>query len=304
MTTSVPISRSVPALRPLGVGDVIDRAITIYRRRPLLFIALAAVPSLALGIGSALLGLAITRALAPVGPLLTPGATDPAALTRVATAISGIAAFLVIFVVMAVVVGAVQSGALVDAAAARYLARQSTIGSSFRAGLRASLRLIGSGLLGVLAVLVLWTLLIIAMAVIQNGAAIALLAIFGVVATFFLLASWLIAPAVATLEGTGPLSTLRRSWHLSSGHRWRVLGLLFLLLVLQVILGVLLSTVLLATVVADPTVRTVLQQVANLAVSILWAPIQWATFTVLYYDLRVRKEAFDLQLAAEALPRP
>jgi hypothetical protein len=31
--------------------------------------------------------------------------------------------------------------------------------------------------------------------------------------------------------------------------------------------------------------------------------VYWGTFAVLYYDLRVRKEAFDLQLAAEALPR-
>ena len=141
------------------------------------------------------------------------------------------------------------------------------------------------------------------MVVISNGAAIALLLIFGIVATFFLAASWLIAPAVATLEGTGPVTTLRRSWQLSGGHRWRVLGLLLLLIVLQIIIGVLLSAVLLATFAADTATRTVLQQVVNLAVNVLWAPIQWATFTVLYYDLRVRKEAYDLQLAAEALPR-
>jgi len=31
--------------------------------------------------------------------------------------------------------------------------------------------------------------------------------------------------------------------------------------------------------------------------------VEWGTFTILYFDLRVRKEALDLQLAAEALPR-
>jgi hypothetical protein len=303
VTGSQPLTADAPALRPLGVGDVIDRAITVYRRRPLLFIALSAVPSLALGIGAAVLALAFANAFAPLAPALGTGAADPAAIGRLGAAIGSVVVFLGIFLVISLVAIAIQSGALVDAAAAGYLTRESTIGSSFRAGLRASLRLIGSGVLAFLAVIVLWTVLIIAMALISNGAAIALLVICGLVATFFLAASWLIAPAVATLEGTGPVATLRRSWHLAAGHRWRVLGLLFLLIVLQIIIGVLLSAVLLATFAADSATRTVLQQAVNLAVNVLWAPIQWATFTVLYYDLRVRKEAYDLQLAAEALPR-
>jgi hypothetical protein len=41
----------------------------------------------------------------------------------------------------------------------------------------------------------------------------------------------------------------------------------------------------------------------NLLANIAWAPIYWGTFSILYYDLRVRKEALDLQLAVEALPR-
>ncbi|MDP9266442.1 MAG: hypothetical protein M3O91_10055 [Chloroflexota bacterium] len=294
---------SAPALRPLGVGDVIDRVITIYRRRPLLFIALAAVPYLALGLAAGLLTLAFAGTFVSIAPLLSPGAADSAAFGRLAGAIGGLAVFVLLFLLITLIAVAVQSGALVDAAAARYLGRESTLGASFRAGLRGSLRLIGAGFLAFLAILLLWIVLIIAMVVISNAAVIAILVLFGVVAMFFLVASWLIAPAVATVEGTAPLATLRRSWHLSAGHRWRVLGLLFLLLILQGILGVLLSTVLLATFAIDTLARNVLQQVVNLTVSVLWAPIQWGTFTVLYYDLRVRKEAYDLQLAAEALPR-
>ena len=278
MAASASLTPSVPALRPLGVGDVVDRAITVYRHRPLLFIALSAVPSLALGIGAAILALVFASAFAPLAPVLATGAADPATMGRLAAAIGSVIVFVLIFLVISLVAVAIQSGALVDASAASYLARESTIGSSFRAGLRASLRLIGSGVLAFFAVVALWTVLIIAMVVISNGAAIALLIIFGIVATFFLAASWLIAPAVATLEGTGSVATLRRAWHLSAGHRWRVLGLLLLLIILQIIIGVLLSAVLLATFAADTATRTVLQQVVNLAVNVLWAPIQrrWA----------------------------
>jgi len=39
--------------------------------------------------------------------------------------------------------------------------------------------------------------------------------------------------------------------------------------------------------------------VINTVMSTLVAPIAWCVVTVLYYDLRVRKEGFDLQLALE-----
>jgi hypothetical protein len=78
---------------------------------------------------------------------------------------------------------------------------------------------------------------------------------------------------------------------------------MLLLLVLQVVLSSILSFVLLASFVTDETLQIVLQQVVNLLATIAWAPVYWGTFAVLYYDLRVRKEGFDLQLAAEALPR-
>ena len=36
----------VPQLRPLGVGDIVDRVFALYRSRPLLYIAASAVPYL------------------------------------------------------------------------------------------------------------------------------------------------------------------------------------------------------------------------------------------------------------------
>src|SRR5205814_906121 len=78
---------------------------------------------------------------------------------------------------------------------------------------------------------------------------------------------------------------------------------LILATILQTILGVLFAFVFLGTIASEGPIKTVLQEVANLAVNALWAPIQWGVFTLLYYDLRVRKEAFDLQLAAESIPR-
>jgi hypothetical protein len=119
----------------------------------------------------------------------------------------------------------------------------------------------------------------------------------------FVFASWLVAPVVAALEPVGPLHAVRRSWWLSNGHRWRILGLQILLVVLQAVLSTLISFIFIAAFISDAFVRVVLQNIVNVIATVLWAPIEWGTFTILYFDLRVRKEALDLQLAAEALPR-
>jgi hypothetical protein len=46
---------------------------------------------------------------------------------------------------------------------------------------------------------------------------------------------------------------------------------------------------------------TVLAQAGNFIASILVAPVSTIGFSVFYYDLRVRKEAFDLQMMMRAI---
>jgi hypothetical protein len=46
----------------------------------------------------------------------------------------------------------------------------------------------------------------------------------------------------------------------------------------------------------SPLLRLVVQTVASGLVGIIVTPLQFTTLTVLYYDLRIRKEGFDLQL--------
>lgn len=293
-----------PQLRPLGVGDIVDRVFALYRARPMLYLAASAVPYLVF----ILLIVAVTVALAAsfVGLAqfannLALGTTpDPATLGAIVVTAIG---FVLFVIVAAVVILSLQTTALVHAMSARYLGRQITLGETLRAGLRACPRVIGAGLLIFLGIVVLWVVLALVMALSQQAWVVAIGVLAGVIATFFIVASTLVAPVVATIEGVGPVAAIRRSFSLSKGNRWRILGLQLLLVVINGVISAVVSAVFVTTLISDLGLRSAAQQVVNALTTIAWAPVEWGTFAILYYDLRVRREAFDLQLAAEALPR-
>ncbi len=287
-----------PILRPLGIGDIVDRVFGMYRARPLLFLVVSAIPYLVLAILLALLGVgfASTLALGDIGVSAADPTLDP---ELVASALT----FGLLFIIIAIVVFSVQSAALVHAASERYHGRETTIGRSLRVGLRASPRLIIAGVLAFLGLIIVPTAVILVAAVTQQAIVLVVAGFLSLFLFFLLITSWMLVPVIATVEGAGPVQALIRSWRLTTGSRWRVLGLLALLVVLQGVIGIVFAFVFLASFIADPLARTVLQQAANLVASVVWAPVQWGTFTVLYYDTRVRREAYDLSLAAEALTR-
>jgi hypothetical protein len=305
MTTQPPMaSAPAPQLRPLGVGDIVDRVFAVYRAKPGLFLALAAIPYVVLVLVFVVIGLALAAtfiAYATTINQFVQGRTPTPA--ELAALFTGMATVGLVIIIIAFVILSAQSAALVAAMAARYLGRDIDLGQALRQGLRAAPRLIGAGLLILLLLIAFWAVLLV-VAVVANQVLVAILAgLIAFVGTIYILASTLVMPVVATLEGAGPIAALRRSWDLSSGNRWRILGLQALLGILNLVISTLLSALFVGTLISDQATRTVLQQIVNLVANVAWAPVQWGTFAVLYYDLRVRREAFDLQLAAEALPR-
>lgn len=280
----------------------------MYRQRALLFAALSAVPYLALFLVIGGIALSLGNQLAPLAPFIedlgTPGQVPNVTFTpQVAAALFTLVVIGVVASLISVLFLSVQIGSLVDAAAARYLGRETTIGASFRAGLRVAPKIIGTGLLLFFSLLIGWLVLFVILVIARNAIVATLGILGGLIVTVFVFASWLVAPVVAAIEPVGPIHAVRRSWWLSNGHRWRILGLQILLAVLQAVLSTLISFIFVASFISDAVVRVVLQNIVNVVATVLWAPVEWGTFTVLYFDLRVRKEALDLQLAAEALPR-
>lgn len=294
-------------LRPLGVGDVLDRTFTVYRSKPLVFMGLAAIWYLVLFLVFIVLAVAIfAGALAAFSRQATTPSPE-----QIAGAAVGIIGFVIVVVIVAILAFSAQSASLVHVASRRYLAKDVAIGESFRAGLSASGRLFLAGVLVFLAILGVWAVLLILAALTNQGLAFVLAVPAAIVATAYLGCSWLVAPVIVVVEKMGPISALGRAWRLSGGNRWRIFGIQVLLFILNLVLSLLIGGLFGGLAAFGGQSGTpgqlgltnVVSTLVNLASTIVWAPVEWIAFTVLYYDLRVRKEAFDLQLAAEALPQ-
>lgn len=129
--------------------------------------------------------------------------------------------------------------------------------------------------------------------------------IFAAVASFaalvgaaFLYSHLVLLPQAIVLERTGVISGFKRSWRLV-GKSWpRVMALyLILALLLFIIRTAVLGTVgavLLGGALSGEANRLMNTAVGAL-VGILLQPVQEAVMVLLYYDLRIRNEAFDLQ---------
>jgi hypothetical protein len=114
-------------------------------------------------------------------------------------------------------------------------------------------------------------------------------------------------PALVLEPHMTPTGALGRSWALTRGSRWRMLALLVTLIILLYIPLVSLSG--LAAVMLPMSDLTaprggsaglVAVGLAGL-VQLLIYPLFYCVLTVAYYDLRVRKEGFDLEVLASTL---
>ncbi len=124
------------------------------------------------------------------------------------------------------------------------------------------------------------------------------------------LAAWLgtrtlFAPCVIAVEGLGPLRAIARSWALTRGMFWRILGISLLASVIISMAASTVSTVftfagaLLA--MQDEGIALVAMSTAStLTSTVLSLPLTTGVTTLLYVDARIRREGFDLQLS-EAL---
>ncbi len=262
-------------LRPLSLGEILERTFNLYRRHFLLFIGIAAIPNLfklAIAVGS-------------LRFLQTPvGSSGPFGLAAVILSPSLVLFGLVSLLVTLLVYLFTQGGAIY-AVSELYLGRSTTIANS----LRSSWAIVGT-LFGV---------------ALLNG-----LAIFGatlllVIPGIYVACRLLVCIPTAVIEKRGPSESLSRSWNLTKDFASRAFVIYLVYLAISFGVGALIGRpvgLLLGTARRDPSAIFAVQalvQVLATVVAVLLSPILLIATSVFYYDLRVRKEAFDLQLMTD-----
>jgi len=262
-------------LRPLSLGEVLDRTFSLYRKHFLLFASIAAIPQVIL------LALRLTQTLMLAAPAL--GRFPRVPRTAVDTSSAFLSLGILWFFGFAIwgLVYIYAQGGMVSAASDLYLGHSTTIGTALGKVRGHYLNLVVVVLLGMLAL----------------GAAFVCFII-----PFFYVACRLIAclPA-AVLEDLGPIDSLERSFSLTRGFAGPAFLIFFLSAVLQYAAAFLFAAPFsVAMVLSAKHPETMpmwlsLTHVGEFIGGVVVGPFLTIAIAVFYYDLRVRKEAFDLQ---------
>ncbi|MGI8588917.1 MAG: hypothetical protein ACR2M0_14725 [Chloroflexia bacterium] len=273
-------------LRPRDIGGILDQAVVVYRRNFVTFLGIGAliqVPvNLILALGSTwLLNPANITAPQSPGFFAGPAAIDQynqALALWLSNFLSRALLYLLIWILGNVLLS-IAAGALARAIAEGYMGRQTSIVGAYRAIRRRIPTLIG-------------------MALFQ---AIASLTIIIPPVFAWLFINWSFTSQAIVLEDAGVGTALQRSWDLARGSWWRIFGAYLLLLVLRLITSSPASLVqtLLGLAGAPWEMQNIGSEFVALLIGVVFVPFQLTAMTLLYFDLRVRREGFDLGTALD-----
>jgi hypothetical protein len=120
----------------------------------------------------------------------------------------------------------------------------------------------------------------------------------------WLYVAWAFGMLALLVEGLRGRAALRRSFELVKGRWWRTFGIILLGFILVGVFSSIVQAVFLIGIVFEPDNRALVLILSGLSGAvglIIGTPFQAALLTVLYFDLRVRKEGFDLELLAQGI---
>jgi hypothetical protein len=255
-------------LRPMGVGDILDTAFRLYRMRFVSFFAISLVMFVPYIVLLLVLSLLVGNETHLVQTPYGPREMEPVGAMLVNTL-----ATMLYFLAVWPLVG----GALMFNISAAYLGESLSVGTCYR---RAASRL--GALLG--------TQMLVGFVVVLG---MLLLIIPGIIFSLWYV---VIAPVVL-LEGLAGGRAMSRSKALMSGNLGKGFLIGLTVFVLNIVITLAMSYCLDWVGLTHPAA----QRIGAEAVQAVTLPFLLAPTILLYYDLRIRKEAFDLQCLSAAL---
>jgi len=262
----------------MGLGEILDGAFKLYRAnfKPIALVALAFA-----GPVSILAAVAVRDVNGGLG--LLDLLSDPS-LAEEAGSFGGATQLLLQIgsTLVLWLVGPLIAGVVANAVATTYLGGQLTAGEALRATWRHFPALLAAKLLVVLSE-----------GVGLLGCCVGALAV---------MALWVVVAPSIVVEGLGPIQGMRRSLRLCSARYWPVLGIALLTaLITQLLAGMVGGVPTFAAAIIGYRWGFPLIALGNVGTAVLVEPLTAIVATLVYFDLRIRQEGFDLQVMARDL---
>jgi hypothetical protein len=305
-------------LRPAPFSGLFEIGVRLLRRHSATLLVIAVVFTLPGALLTAMAGVQLTDTVAGILPDLSDDAIREVVLGEAELRQLGDALLLVLGAsVVAGVLGAIAMAADAWVVSRDYHGLEAPAGTAAGVGLRRAVSVIATLILSTLG-----TLLLLLGGVLLAFAAIALfppaqggggLGVFAAlvvavgltVGVIYLTVRWCLAVIVVALEATGPVSALRRSWHLTGDHAWRTFGVLAVLALLVSILSAVIAQLAISLYeLASPSIEQarIVETMIVTGVTVLFAPVTPVVLAVLYHDLRVRRDDWDLPAPVQVSP--
>lgn len=295
----------MPDLRPMEFGEILDGALSLFRRHFGLFLKLSVA---VMWLPIALLVYWLVRFFGLAGS--PENAADLAGILQ-----SEIVPLILWLLVLGLVYGAAML--LLTAGSIRtisdsYLGREPQFGEvlAYGVGKIVPLFLVGLGKTLLLTLLYVLGAVVIGICVALGrvlGVGIMILAtLVAAVGTFWLwlyvASGYMVTTPVVVLEALpSAFDSFGRSWELTRGAKLRVFGLVLVAWLIAYLLPWLVLQAVGALVQEVAPVAMLPLTVVSVALPVVMAPIIPCILTLAYYDLRVRREGFDLQLLGQQL---
>lgn len=275
-------------LRPASLGEILDRSIQMLKSNFVLFAGIAAFPALA----------TLVRSLAPL-----PAVADSSGLGAIIGSLLRLGASIALFAL-----APLAASAKCWAASQVLRGETVSIGSSYSEATSYTARMIGLGIVQTL--MGFWPIIPLAIvgAVVarlilgvDTTTAVIIVAILGAIACLPVYARYLLAYPATAIEETTVGDSLSRSVQLGRGNRSKVLFAYLLPTGIGLIL--LFSGGFVVGLLKRPQgplaehvyLFAIADAVWTFLVTLLYEPLASIALTLTYYDMRVRKEGFDVE---------
>lgn len=311
------VKPGVIALRPLGVGEILDGAVTTIRRNLGAMLGLSVVVAILIQLGGLYFSWTMFDAINELSVLPATASED-----QVLGLFGDFAQASLVYYGLDWLGRTILTGVLTVVVSRAVLGEHMTAGEAWRRARPRLLRLLGLTIVYVLIVLgpvLVAGAFLVALAFTGEGGAVAigaLLLVAAVPVTIWLSIRYVLATPIVMIETVQPpngapvpigiFGSLRRSAELIRNSWWRALGIYLLIWLIAVVIAQGLSfTVSIPAMLADPAEgigfgSLLLLALGGVLATAVTAPFVAAAIALLYVDRRIRAEGLDIELARAA----